>query len=119
MSQTTFEPRIVGFLCNWCSYAGANLAGTSRIQYAPTSASSACLVAVGWTRCCRQSIPGRGRWRDGVWAAIRRLPLPRRNYFARRRFQLMHGFLDFVGIDRRRIKMDWCPLPRASVLPRW
>ena len=35
MSEQHFEPRIVGFLCNWCSYAGANLAGTSRIQYPP------------------------------------------------------------------------------------
>ena len=31
----SFEPRIVGFLCNWCSYAGADLAGTSRKKYAP------------------------------------------------------------------------------------
>ena len=30
-----FEPTIVGFLCNWCSYAGADLAGTSRITYPP------------------------------------------------------------------------------------
>lgn len=30
-----FEPNIVGFLCNWCSYAGADLAGTSRIKYPP------------------------------------------------------------------------------------
>ena len=30
-----FEPRIVGFLCNWCSYTGADLAGTSRIKYQP------------------------------------------------------------------------------------
>jgi F420-non-reducing hydrogenase iron-sulfur subunit len=30
-----FEPRIVGFLCNWCSYTGADLAGTSRMKYAP------------------------------------------------------------------------------------
>ncbi len=30
-----FEPKIVVFLCNWCSYAGADLAGTSRLQYAP------------------------------------------------------------------------------------
>ena len=30
-----FEPKIIGFLCNWCSYAGADLAGTSRIQYPP------------------------------------------------------------------------------------
>jgi len=34
--MTEFEPRIVGFLCNWCSYAGADLAGVSRIQYPPT-----------------------------------------------------------------------------------
>ena len=31
-----FEPRIVGFLCNWCSYAGADLAGTSRLKYPPS-----------------------------------------------------------------------------------
>ncbi|MHA1426587.1 MAG: hydrogenase iron-sulfur subunit, partial [Candidatus Helarchaeota archaeon] len=30
-----FEPKILGFLCNWCSYAGADLAGVSRIQYPP------------------------------------------------------------------------------------
>lgn len=30
-----FEPNIVGFLCNWCSYAGADLAGTSRLRYPP------------------------------------------------------------------------------------
>ena len=31
----SYEPKIVGFLCNWCSYTGADLAGTSRIQYPP------------------------------------------------------------------------------------
>ena len=33
MAEDTFEPKIVGFLCNWCSYAGADLAGTSRVRY--------------------------------------------------------------------------------------
>ena len=33
--MTEFEPRIIGFLCNWCSYAGADLAGVSRFQYPP------------------------------------------------------------------------------------
>lgn len=33
--EEEYEPLIVGFLCNWCSYAGADLAGTSRIQYPP------------------------------------------------------------------------------------
>ena len=31
----SFEPKIVGFLCSWCSYAGADLAGTSRKKYSP------------------------------------------------------------------------------------
>ena len=31
-----FKPKILGFLCNWCSYAGADLAGVSRIQYSPS-----------------------------------------------------------------------------------
>src|SRR5512137_1326259 len=31
----SFEPKIIGFLCNWCSYAGADLAGTSRKKYPP------------------------------------------------------------------------------------
>jgi len=31
-----FEPRILAFLCNWCAYAGADLAGVSRIQYPPS-----------------------------------------------------------------------------------
>ena len=35
MSET-FEPKILAFLCNWCAYAGADLAGVSRFQYPPT-----------------------------------------------------------------------------------
>jgi len=31
----SFEPKIVGFLCNWCAYAGADLAGISRMKYPP------------------------------------------------------------------------------------
>jgi F420-non-reducing hydrogenase iron-sulfur subunit len=34
-AQETYEPRIVAFCCNWCSYAGADLAGTTRLQYPP------------------------------------------------------------------------------------
>ena len=35
MAEAEFEPRIIAFLCNWCTYTGADLAGTSRIQYPP------------------------------------------------------------------------------------
>ncbi|RPJ44328.1 MAG: hydrogenase iron-sulfur subunit, partial [Candidatus Latescibacterota bacterium] len=37
MSDGTFEPKIVGFLCNWCSYRAADLAGSSRMKYAPNA----------------------------------------------------------------------------------
>lgn len=33
--EASFEPRIVGLVCNWCTYAGADLTGTSRVQYPP------------------------------------------------------------------------------------
>lgn len=33
----SFEPKMVGFCCNWCSYGGADTAGTARMQYPPTS----------------------------------------------------------------------------------
>ena len=35
MTEETFEPKLVGFLCNWCSYTASDLAGTSRMEYAP------------------------------------------------------------------------------------
>jgi len=35
MMQDEFEPKIIAFCCNWCSYAGADLAGVSRLQYPP------------------------------------------------------------------------------------
>jgi len=35
-ANTNYDPKIVAFLCNWCSYAGADLAGVSRIQYPPS-----------------------------------------------------------------------------------
>ncbi len=35
MPDDNFEPIILGFLCNWCAYAGADLAGVSRLQYPP------------------------------------------------------------------------------------
>ena len=35
MAEKEFEPKIIGFFCNWCTYAGADLAGVSRLQYPP------------------------------------------------------------------------------------
>jgi len=46
----TFEPRIVGFLCNWCIYAGADLAGTSRSSYPANVRIVRVPCRVAWTR---------------------------------------------------------------------
>ncbi|UCH90343.1 MAG: hydrogenase iron-sulfur subunit, partial [Thermoplasmata archaeon] len=35
MAEDEYQPKLIGFCCNWCSYAGADLAGTSRLQYPP------------------------------------------------------------------------------------
>ena len=103
-----FEPRIVGFLCNWCSYAGADLAGTSRIPY-PTN-----------IRIIRVPCSGRvdplfvlkafQEGADGVLVAGCHpgdCHYGEGNYHARRRYALMHRFLDFVGIEADRLRIDW------------
>ena len=47
MAEPEWKPKILGIVCNWCSYAGADLAGSARTQYPPTSGSSvSCAPAV-------------------------------------------------------------------------
>ena len=103
-----FEPRIVGFLCNWCGYAGADLAGTSRIPYPPN------------IRIIRVPCSGRvdplfvlkafQEGADGVMVLGCHpgdCHYSEGNYHARRRYALMHRFLDFVGIAADRLCIDW------------
>jgi F420-non-reducing hydrogenase iron-sulfur subunit len=104
----TFEPTIVGFLCNWCSYAGADMTGTSRITYPPN------------IRIIRVPCSGRvdplyvlkafQEGADGVLVAGCHpgdCHYGDGNYHARRRYALMHSFLDFVGIEAGRLRIDW------------
>jgi len=98
-----FEPKVVGFLCNWCSYAGADMTGTSRIPYPPN------------IRIIRVPCSGRvdplyvlkafQEGADGVLVAGCHpgdCHYGDGNYHARRRYALMHNFLDFVGIEAGR-----------------
>ena len=102
-----FEPRIVGFLCNWCSYAGADMAGTSRIPYPPT------------IRIIRVPCSGRvdplfvlkafQEGADGVLVAGCHpgdCHYADGNYHAQRRYALMHHFLDYVGVEEGRLRVD-------------
>ncbi|MBI2957380.1 MAG: hydrogenase iron-sulfur subunit [Chloroflexi bacterium] len=103
-----FEPKIVGFLCNWCSYAGADMAGTSRMSY-PTN-----------IRIIRVPCSGRidplfvakafQMGADGVLIAGCHpgdCHYAEGNYHLRRRFALLRPFLDYLGIDKERFRLEW------------
>ena len=105
--KMTFEPKLLGFLCNWCSYAGADLAGVSRIQYPPNM------------RVIRVMCSGRVDPKfiiqalelgiDGVYVMGCHpgdCHYLEGNYEAIRKFDMTKKFLDIVGL-RDRIRLDW------------
>lgn len=102
------KPRVVGFLCNWCSYAGADMAGTSRISYPPN------------IRIIRVPCSGRvdplfivksfQQGADGVLIAGCHpgdCHYVEGNYHTRRRFTLLRPFLDYLGIEAERLRVEW------------
>lgn len=112
-----FEPRIVGFLCNWCSYAGADMAGTSRIAYPPNiriirvpcSGRVDPLLLVKSFQLGADGVlvagchPGDCHYTEG-------------NYHARRRFATLRPFLEYLGIEKDRFRVEWVS---ASEGKRW
>lgn len=103
-----FEPLIVAFCCNWCSYAGADLAGTSRLNY-PAN------VRIIRVPCsCRVNpnfvLRAFQRGADGVVIAGCHpgdCHYSTGNYFTRRRFTLFANLLEYVGIEKERFKVEW------------
>jgi coenzyme F420-reducing hydrogenase delta subunit len=104
-----FQPKILAFLCNWCSYAGADLAGVSRIQYPPT------------TRVIRVPCSGRVNpffllkalqtGADGVLVSGCHpgdCHYITGNYYARRRFTAFVDLMDFLGFEMERLNFSWC-----------
>jgi len=103
-----FEPRIIGFLCNWCSYSGADLAGVSRIQSAPNlrSVRVMCSGRVDPTFILRAFELGA----DGVLVAGCHpgdCHYAEGNYKTMRRVALMKVMLKASGIDPRRLRVEW------------
>jgi len=104
----TFEPYVVGFLCNWCGYAGADLAGTSRIQYPPN------------LRAIRLMCSGRvdptfiltalKRGADGV-LVVGCHPgdchYINGNLRTERRIVFLKKMLSDLGLDYRRVRLEW------------
>ena len=104
-----FEPRIVGFLCNWCSYAGADLAGVSRLQYPPNM------------RQIRVMCSGRvhpsfileafREGADGVLVAGCHTPSDCHyisgNFKAERRVAVLRRLLGQLGLEPQRLRLEW------------
>ena len=110
VAETTenFEPKILVFACNWCTYAGADLAGTSRLQYPPN-------VRVLRVPCsCRVNpqfvIRAFQRGIDGVLVAGCHpgdCHYTTGNYYTRRRFLLINRMMEYMGIDPKRFHTRW------------
>ncbi len=108
MTDPEFTPKIVGFLCNWCSYAGADLAGVSRIQYPPT------------LRIVRVMCSGRihpifileafKKGADGVLVAGCHdgdCHYLSGNYKAQNRVSLLKKVLEQFGLEPERLRLEW------------
>jgi F420-non-reducing hydrogenase iron-sulfur subunit len=104
-----FEPKIIGFLCNWCSYAGADLAGVSRIQY-PTN------IRIIRVMCSGRIDPAFifeafKDGADGVLVAGCHLPSDCHyisgNFKALRRITLLKNTLKELGIEPERVRLEW------------
>jgi F420-non-reducing hydrogenase iron-sulfur subunit len=104
-----FEPRIIGFLCNWCAYAGADLAGVSRIQYPPN-------IRIIRVMCSGRIEPAFileafKNGSDGVLVAGCHLPSDchyiNGNLKAKRRITLLKKVLADLGIEPERLRLEW------------
>jgi len=108
MADGQFEPKIVGFLCRWCSYTGADLAGTSRIQYPAnvTPIRVMCSGRVDPTFVLKALANGA----DGVLIAGCHpgdCHYQEGNYKALRRYEMLMNMLDQFGIERERVRLEW------------
>lgn len=106
--MTEFEPKIVAFVCNWCTYAGADLTGTSRIKYASN-------VRIIRTPCTGRidfmmPLKAFANGADGVIISgchPNDCHYTSGNFHARRRWIIFRSLLDFLGFDVRRIHFAW------------
>ncbi|MEW6301635.1 MAG: hydrogenase iron-sulfur subunit [Thermodesulfobacteriota bacterium] len=103
-SGEEFEPKIVAFLCNWCTYTGADLAGVSRIQYPPNvrPIRVMCSGSVDPMYILKALLDGA----DGVLVGGCHpgdCHYVSGNYKARRRLAVLSAILDEFGIDSRRV----------------
>ncbi len=110
-----FEPKIVAFVCTYCTYAGADLAGTSRLKYAPN-------VRIVRLPCTGRISPmfilkALQKRADGVLVSGCHpgdCHFTHGNYHARRRWMVFRALLDFTGIPPERVIFSWISAAEGS-----
>ena len=108
MNENGFEPRILAFLCNWCSYAGADLAGVSRLQY-PANIRIIRVMCSG-SVSPHHLLHALGKGADGVLVAgchIGDCHYLKGNYMTLKRLTFLERLLDFMDGDPRRLRLEW------------
>lgn len=108
MPEDNWEPKIVAFLCNWCSYAGADLAGVSRLQYGPN-------VRIIRVPCSGRIDPlyimrALQNGADGVLVSGCHpgdCHYISGNLVARRKFAIMKKMITYIGLEPERVQFSW------------
>lgn len=108
MAEENFEPRIVAFLCNWCSYRASDLAGTSRVKYEPNvrMIRVMCTGRIDPTFVLRALSLGA----DGVMIAgchPGECHYLEQNYKAMRRYAMLQHTLKSFGVEPERVRLQW------------
>jgi len=106
--MSDFEPKIVAFVCNWCTYAGADLTGTSRIKYATNVKiiRFPCTGRIDFMLLMKSFANGA----DGIIVSgchPNDCHYTSGNFHARRRWMVFKELADFIGIDSNRVCFSW------------
>lgn len=106
--NTRFKPNIIAFLCQWCGYAGADMAGTSRLKYPPSIVS----IQVPCSgRIKMEQVLEALRKSDGVLLAGCHVPndchYVSGNFKCLKRVTLLKNFLKQMGINPARVRLEW------------
>jgi F420-non-reducing hydrogenase iron-sulfur subunit len=103
-----FEPKIVAFLCKWCSSAGSDLAGVSRMQYPSNVVPITVMCSGSVSPLYIMSAFTKGA--DGVLVSGCHpgdCHYIKGNYYARRRIALVKEMLEYIGLEPERFQMSW------------
>ncbi len=108
MTEKEFEPKILGFFCNWCTYAGADLAGVSRLQYPPNI--RVIRVMCSGTVSPHHVLHAFQKGADGVLIGgchIGDCHYLRGNFMTVKRISFLQELLKFTGFEAERLHLEW------------